>query len=73
VTLFASGDSITSAELVPCCARALRLDPDVCDVNPRSMMRMIDKVASAQTNSMFFVFTPTCSISRFSARWQLAP
>jgi glycosyltransferase involved in cell wall biosynthesis len=44
VTLFASGDSITSAELVPCCARALRLDPDVCDVNPRSMMKMIDKV-----------------------------
>ena len=27
VTLFASGDSITDAELVPCCARALRLDP----------------------------------------------
>ena len=27
VTLFASGDSTTSAELVPCCRRALRLDP----------------------------------------------
>jgi glycosyltransferase involved in cell wall biosynthesis len=27
VTLFASGDSITGAELVPCCARSLRLDP----------------------------------------------
>lgn len=27
VTLFASGDSSTSAELVPCCERALRLDP----------------------------------------------
>jgi glycosyltransferase involved in cell wall biosynthesis len=31
VTLFASGDSRTSAELVPCCERGLRLDPDVTD------------------------------------------
>src|SRR5215813_3621770 len=31
VTLFASGDSITSASLVPCCAQALRLDPDCVD------------------------------------------
>lgn len=28
VTLFASGDSETSAELIPICPRALRLDPD---------------------------------------------
>src|SRR3990172_7118997 len=27
VTLFASGDSLTSARLVPCVPRALRLDP----------------------------------------------
>ena len=26
VTLFASGDSITTAELAPCCTRSLRLD-----------------------------------------------
>lgn len=31
VTLFASGDSETSAELVPCCRRSLRLDPQVRD------------------------------------------
>jgi glycosyltransferase involved in cell wall biosynthesis len=31
VTLFASGDSRTSAELVPICPRALRLDASVCD------------------------------------------
>jgi glycosyltransferase involved in cell wall biosynthesis len=31
VTLFASGDSRTSAELVACSARALRLDPEVRD------------------------------------------
>jgi len=31
VTLFASGDSQTSAELVPCAPRGLRLDPTVTD------------------------------------------
>jgi glycosyltransferase involved in cell wall biosynthesis len=31
VTLFASGDSITSAELVPCCPRSLRTDPNLLD------------------------------------------
>jgi glycosyltransferase involved in cell wall biosynthesis len=34
VTLFASGDSVTKAELVPCCSRALRLDKDVIDFTP---------------------------------------
>src|SRR3984893_995750 len=43
VTLFASGDSITSAELVPCCTRAPRLDPAVHDAIPHFMV-MIDKV-----------------------------
>ena len=43
VTLFASGDSITSAELAPCCPRALRLDPTVRDTIPHFML-MIDKV-----------------------------
>jgi len=43
VTLFASGDSITSAQLVPCCTRALRLDPAVHDTIPHFML-MIDKV-----------------------------
>jgi glycosyltransferase involved in cell wall biosynthesis len=43
VTLFASADSITSADLVPCCTRALRLDPLVKDNVPHFMM-MIDKV-----------------------------
>lgn len=31
VTLFASGDSTTDAELVACCPRGLRLDPDARD------------------------------------------
>ncbi|MFZ3354545.1 MAG: glycosyltransferase family 4 protein [Xanthobacteraceae bacterium] len=43
VTLFASGDSITSAELAPCCTRALRLDPTAGDTIPHFML-MIDKV-----------------------------
>jgi glycosyltransferase involved in cell wall biosynthesis len=43
VTLFASGDSITSAALASCCPRALRLDPFVKDTVPQFML-MIDKV-----------------------------
>lgn len=31
VTLFASGDSVTTARLIPGCAKALRLDPDCTD------------------------------------------
>ena len=44
VTLFASGDSITSAELVPCSKMALRLDPAVKDMTPHHVM-MLDQVA----------------------------
>ena len=36
VTLFASGDSVTSAKLVSSVRTALRLDPKVCDVIPRA-------------------------------------
>ena len=43
VTLFASGQSITSARLVPCCAQALRLNPAVRDPIPYYMV-MLDKV-----------------------------
>jgi glycosyltransferase involved in cell wall biosynthesis len=43
VTLFASGDSITEATLVPCCPCALRLDPAVRDINPHIML-LLDKV-----------------------------
>ena len=45
VTLFASGQSITAARLVPCCAQPLRLNPAVRDVIPYYMM-MLDKVRS---------------------------
>ena len=43
VTLFASGQSLTSAKLVPCCAQALRLNPSVRDPIPYYML-MLDKV-----------------------------
>jgi glycosyltransferase involved in cell wall biosynthesis len=43
VTLFASGDSITAANLVPCCAQALRLNPAVRDPIPYYML-LLDKV-----------------------------
>jgi len=43
VTLFASGDSVTSAELVSCASRALRLDPNVRDAVPYYML-MLDRV-----------------------------
>ena len=44
VTLFASGDFITAAELVPCSKQALRLDPTVRDTLPHLMV-MLEKVA----------------------------
>ncbi len=43
VTLFASGDSITAANLAACCPQALRLCPGVLDPIPHYMM-MLDKV-----------------------------
>ena len=43
VTLFASGDSITPARLVPCCTLALRLNAAVRDPIPYYML-MLDKV-----------------------------
>ena len=43
VTLFASGDSVTSAKLVNCVPTALRLDPNVRDVIPYYML-MLDRV-----------------------------
>jgi glycosyltransferase involved in cell wall biosynthesis len=43
VTLFASGDSRTSARLVRCTERALRLDPEVVDVLPHHLL-LLDHV-----------------------------
>jgi glycosyltransferase involved in cell wall biosynthesis len=43
VTLFASGDSITTANLVPCVTKALRLDASVVDAIPYYML-MLDRL-----------------------------
>jgi glycosyltransferase involved in cell wall biosynthesis len=43
VTLFASGDSVSAAHLVPCVPQALRLDPNVRDPIPYYML-MLDRV-----------------------------
>jgi glycosyltransferase involved in cell wall biosynthesis len=43
VTLFASGDSITAANLVPCVPKALRLDDSIRDPIPYYML-MLDRV-----------------------------
>src|ERR1035438_3502597 len=40
VTLFASGDSVTNARLVPACPRALRLDSDCKDPLARHVVMM---------------------------------
>jgi glycosyltransferase involved in cell wall biosynthesis len=46
VTLFASGDSMTRAELVPCVPQALRLDTNIRDPIPYLML-MLDRVRRA--------------------------
>ena len=43
VTLFASGDSVTNAQLVPACKKALRLDPDCVDPIARHTL-MVEQV-----------------------------
>jgi glycosyltransferase involved in cell wall biosynthesis len=40
ITLFASGDSITAAELAPCSRQALRLDSEVRDPLPHIMVQL---------------------------------
>jgi glycosyltransferase involved in cell wall biosynthesis len=47
VTLFASGDSITRAELVPCCDQALRLSPTLAEPLAYHMM-MVERVRRRQ-------------------------
>jgi len=43
VTLFASGDSVTSARLAPCCKNSLRLDETVVDPMPHHLL-MLEQV-----------------------------
>ena len=49
VTLFASGDSVSNARLVPMCKQALRLDPDCVDALPHHVL-MVEKVFQLATD-----------------------
>ena len=73
VTLFASGDSETSARLVPCCEMALRLNPSVRDHLPYHMI-MLEKVRQRidQFDILHFhIDLLHCPLVRAIADWTL--
>lgn len=59
VTLFASADSLTSAELVAPVPRALRLDPGVRDCIPYHVM-LIEEIRRRADEFDVIHSTPTC-------------
>ena len=67
VTLFASGDSLTSASLVGCVSMALRLDASIRDPIPYYML-MLDGSADSRTSSTFCISISTSFISRCSGQ-----
>ena len=67
VTLFASGQSITSAKLVPCCAQPLRLNPAVRDIIPYYML-FWTRFAAWRRSSTSCISTSTSSIFRSSTK-----
>jgi glycosyltransferase involved in cell wall biosynthesis len=69
VTLFASGDSQTSANLVPCCPRGLRLDPEVTDYVASTMTQLGTVYARAEEfdlihNHVDYLAFPTAATCR---------
>ena len=72
VTLFASGDSVTSARLVSCTRTALRLDRNVRDPIPYYML-MLDQSANVPTSSTFCTSTSTNSTFRCFGRLRPHP
>lgn len=65
VTLFASGDSVTSAELVPCAPRALRLDPGVRDPLPHVMLQLERVRQQAHRFDLLHFHTDYCHFPLF--------
>src|SRR5471030_1450522 len=63
VTLFASGDSVTSARLIPGVTQAIRLNPAILDYVPHYMI-MLDKLRRCAHNSMCCIFTSMLSTCR---------
>jgi glycosyltransferase involved in cell wall biosynthesis len=70
VTLFASGDSLTTARLVPACKRALRLDSDCVDQLAHHMV-MLDQVFQEKDNFDLFHFHVDYLHFPFSSREQI--
>ena len=83
VTLFASGDSVTSAKLVPACPRALRLDPGCRDPIAHHTL-LIERVMAAargfdvlhfHCDTLHFPFSrrsPTPTLTTLHGRLDLA-
>ena len=63
VTLFASGDSVTSARLEAAWPRALRLDPSIRD-SMAPHMRLLERSPGSRTNSTCCTSTSTTCRSR---------
>ncbi len=70
VTLFASGDSLTTARLVPACKRALRLDADCVDQLAHHIV-MLDQVFKEKDNFDLFHFHVDYLHFPFSSREQI--
>jgi glycosyltransferase involved in cell wall biosynthesis len=66
VTLFASGDSVTSAKLAPMAPRALRLDPGVGDPMARPLMMMESVFRRAHEFDALHFHTDYWSFSLFT-------
>jgi glycosyltransferase involved in cell wall biosynthesis len=66
VTLFASGDSITTAELVPVCPRALRLSPEPNDAAAAQALQMELLLSRAQEFDVVHFHTDWAHLPLFS-------
>ena len=71
VTLFASGNSVSSGRLVSCAPLALRLCSGIRDPNPYYML-MLDRVRDRPKSSTSCIFTSTNFISRCSVQLRTA-
>jgi glycosyltransferase involved in cell wall biosynthesis len=70
VTLFASGDSLTNARLIPCCSRSLRLDETCYNPLPAHLL-MLERVSEMAGNFdvihshvdyLYFPFARRCRV-----------
>jgi hypothetical protein len=72
VTLFASGDSLTAATLVPSTPRALRLDPTIADTYAYTLLQLgtvFDRAGSSTSSTTTSTTSPGRSHARPARRW----